>query len=731
MTAHKQTAFTTNQLQSFLKKQSVREGILFFLLTLATAAWTRWLSADIGNFSPLWPPAGLMIAAVLHRLSLTLPIAAGVFFWVVLIEGHPLTYGLFSMLTFSGALIYGLVMRTRDGGSLAEVSAVKDLYLQLRDLLLYAAIPAALVGSHLHADQLQDAAYIDLFAVYLISETAGILLFAPAACAYLAGNFSRRFWIAPAVRNKLYFIVTITLLPLMAHWLDQPEYAQGLFLLVFPMLCWIAVQNENLLLVASMLLITLVHLTLEASGVGVTGNTATVFSLVERVIWLLAAFVMSNTLLAYSCERQFAFDEIKRQAIQDDNTGWRNQRGLEEFIEVNKDQSLNILITQVCRRDMLIGSFSLTEHRALEQALTEKLSQLKPWLFKARLSDLTYCFLTPANMTIPLEEEKFQTLFLEKMDITLRMAWCCVPLNTQNHGDSLLESYTGLQRALAKPISRVTRRAQANESLCQTQSPFVHFQKVVSALEAGRLCLWGQPIHPVANTMPSIELLARIKSPEGDIINPGVFLNVLNLFDELELLDRAVLVAAVAENGPLHQLPKYFGRININLSGSTLCDITFVDWLERIWPANLARDNICLEITESELIRNLEIAQETAGRLRAIGFQMAIDDFGSGLASFEYLEHFPADLVKIDGMFIKDITQNKVHQAMAASTVAVTKSIGAQSCAEFVGDEASVALLSDMGIDYLQGFYLAKPQPVESFYDGYSLAQPSPHQATG
>lgn len=721
MTLRKQLTVIAQRVFVFLLHPEIKESLLFFFLTILSAAWTRWLSANVGDFSPLWPPAGLMLAAVMLKPKLIPAVALGLFVWAFAIEGLSTTRSMLSLLTFVGAITYGLILRARHIPCLSNFSTVKDLLSHVRGIVLFAALPSAMIGSLLHANQLSEGSFLDLFAVYFIAETAGVALFAPTLSAMLSGQLSRLAFQDSQARNNILLAVCIAAMPAAAHLLGQPVYAQGLYMLIFPLICWIAVQNKNSILQVVMLIITVIHMTFESKGVGSLGQTASIFGLIERVIWLLAAFLMGNTLLAYSSERQFAFDELKRKAIQDENTQWFNQHGLEQFIDQHKTQSFNILITQVCRRDMLVSSFSFIEHRALERALTANLAHLHDWSFKARISDLTYCFLTPSDTAIPLDEETFQTRRLEGMDITIRLAWCCIPLNTTDPSASLQESYTGLQTALAKPINRVIRRAHPHESLSLSQSHFMHFQKVVAALEAGHLRLWGQPIQPVGDTRPSIELLARIQSPNGDIINPGVFLNILNVFDELELLDRAVLSAAVVKNGPLQHLAKTFGRININLSGSTICDVTFVDWLEHIWPAALPRENVCLEITESELIRNLDIAQETCKRLRQSGFQLAIDDFGSGLASFEYLEHFPADLIKIDGMFIKDITDNTTHQEMTASTITVTKTLGAQTCAEFVSDQASVELLAKMGIDYLQGFYLAKPEPVENFYSGYEI----------
>lgn len=184
---------------------------------------------------------------------------------MVVIQGDALAYGLLSLITFAGALLYGLVMQSRRTTSLAEVSKVKDLFVNLRDVFLFAAFPAALIGSLLHADQLENISFVDIFSVYLIAETAGIVLFAPVACAYLSGQFSVDLWRRPNMKRQLTIVMLVTCLPVMAHWLGQPEYAQGLYLLVFPIISWIAVKNDNRLTLTTLLIITLSHLTFETN----------------------------------------------------------------------------------------------------------------------------------------------------------------------------------------------------------------------------------------------------------------------------------------------------------------------------------------------------------------------------------------------------------------------------------------------------------------------------------
>jgi EAL domain-containing protein (putative c-di-GMP-specific phosphodiesterase class I) len=115
------------------------------------------------------------------------------------------------------------------------------------------------------------------------------------------------------------------------------------------------------------------------------------------------------------------------------------------------------------------------------------------------------------------------------------------------------------------------------------------------------------------------------------------------------------------------------------------------------------------EITERETVHNLALLEKFVGELRAEGFRFAIDDFGSGFSSFQYLKRFPVDFIKIEGEFINNMTKNKIDLAFVESAVSMAKTLGIQTIAEFIENEETLKLVQELGIDYAQGFLLARP----------------------
>ncbi|MGQ2966913.1 EAL domain-containing protein, partial [Methylophilus sp.] len=122
--------------------------------------------------------------------------------------------------------------------------------------------------------------------------------------------------------------------------------------------------------------------------------------------------------------------------------------------------------------------------------------------------------------------------------------------------------------------------------------------------------------------------------------------------------------------------------------------------------------HVCFEVTETSAIINIDNTIKLITELKAMGTRFMLDDFGSGMSSFSYLKHLPVDFLKMDGAYVKDITINKVDLAMAKAIQSVAESMGIQSIAEYVEDQATLDCLDEMGVAFAQGFYLNRPAPL-------------------
>jgi EAL domain-containing protein (putative c-di-GMP-specific phosphodiesterase class I) len=159
-------------------------------------------------------------------------------------------------------------------------------------------------------------------------------------------------------------------------------------------------------------------------------------------------------------------------------------------------------------------------------------------------------------------------------------------------------------------------------------------------------------------------------------------------------------------------LDHYF---EVNLSGATVSDRDVMEFIaETVRTAPIDPTRLMFEITETAAIVNIERARQFARRLADLGCQFALDDFGAGFGSFYYLKHLPFDCVKIDGDFIKELPLNVTDQLTVQAIVAISRGLGKQTVAEFVGDDETLELLRGYGVDHAQGYHIATPRPARA-----------------
>ncbi len=293
-----------------------------------------------------------------------------------------------------------------------------------------------------------------------------------------------------------------------------------------------------------------------------------------------------------------------------------------------------------------------------------------------------------------------------------------VPLTAQN--ETLAEVLSAADAACYVAKEQGRNRVQVyrpnDRTMVQRYSEMQWVHRLMQALTEERFCLYMQDIVPVVCETPErsrAELLLRMVDEQGQLVLPGDFIPAAERYNLMPTLDRWVIRTAftlMASGGTATDFP---ACVAINLSGQSLCDEQFLTFvIEQFRSSGVSPRRVCFEVTETAAIANLERATAFMRTLRDMGCQFALDDFGSGLSSFPYLKSLPVDYVKIDGRFVQGILDDPVDYSMVEAINRIGHVMGIQTIAEFVENEAIFHALRTLGVDYAQGYGIARPKPL-------------------
>ena len=251
--------------------------------------------------------------------------------------------------------------------------------------------------------------------------------------------------------------------------------------------------------------------------------------------------------------------------------------------------------------------------------------------------------------------------------------------------------------------------------LLERRSEMKWVVRVKEALNEDRLVLYSQSLRPLSRDPASRdfrEVLVRLIDENDKLVMPGQFIPAAERYDIMHRVDEWVIRKSC--NWLL--LPEHSGvHLFINLSGGSLANRHILELLEYTLDRNPGLgERICLEITETAAIGNLQQALNYMDRLKRRQVTFALDDFGSGLSSFNYLKTLPVDYLKIDGCFVRDLLSDPVDAAMVESICHISTQMGIETIAEFVEDKALIDWLTAVGVDYAQGYGIEIPRPLIS-----------------
>lgn len=351
----------------------------------------------------------------------------------------------------------------------------------------------------------------------------------------------------------------------------------------------------------------------------------------------------------------------------------------------------------------------------------------------SRLTGDDFCMLlTHADTDAALEyaseiREKGATLrYLEgdkSLQITMSIGIAEFTRDSGDGGNALTTARMACESAKDHGRDRIEVFDERNLSIVRRYDDMQLVAEIQQALDGDGFELLAQPIRCLTgeSDAPGFEILLRMPDSEGRSVPAKALFSAAERYHMMPQIDRWVVSTALARLSEVsQQVEEQQAMFSINLSGQTLGDDDILEFIEEeIEQSGLSPSSLCFEITESAAVSFLDKAQGLIDRLRELGCAIALDDFGAGLSSFAYLKNFNVDTLKIDGGFIRDITENRISESMVAAITQVAKVMELETVAEFVETNAACELITELGVDYAQGHLIGKPETIDSVLEAF------------
>lgn len=287
--------------------------------------------------------------------------------------------------------------------------------------------------------------------------------------------------------------------------------------------------------------------------------------------------------------------------------------------------------------------------------------------------------------------------------------------------DQVLELLRSVESAVAiakklghREIQIVT---QGDSRIEERDEVMAWVARINRALDMNTLKLRCQKIAPVeedSDVLPHYEVLLTVVDDKGEHLPPADFIRAAEEYSRMAAVDRWVIDTVLRWMTNHKDKLSTIGGFSINLSGHSMNDDSFLDFMfENLVRYGVPRDKLIFEVTETTAVANLEDAADFIKEMRGIGCRFSLDDFGAGQSSYAYLKKLPVDFIKIDGAFVKNIADDDVDYALVKSITEMGHFLNKKIIAEYVSDQEIMEVVRDIGVDYVQGYYLGKPRFIE------------------
>ncbi|MFQ3250962.1 MAG: diguanylate cyclase (GGDEF)-like protein/PAS domain S-box-containing protein [Glaciecola sp.] len=428
--------------------------------------------------------------------------------------------------------------------------------------------------------------------------------------------------------------------------------------------------------------------------------------------------------------------ELNRHARQDDLTGLINRRAFKNYLQESLNSAKNDgFVHCLCFVDL--DRFKIVNdtsgHIAGDQILRQVAKRLAGKVRKndilARLGGDEFALILDnceperavkiaESLRLALTEIPF--IWQNKQfNIGCSIGLAPITSKTQNLEELLKAADLACHLAKEKGRDRVVLTYEGDQNVQARRVQYEWISRIRTALENKQFYLDVQKIVSTsARDKVRLEVLIRMLGDNGEAILPGDFLPAAERYGLAHLIDRWVISEVCHILSEHKEQWDTFHTCHINISGRSFDQHDFTEFtLKTLESHNIPGEKLCFEITETAAVSNLSDIYDFMEELRKVGCSFALDDFGTGLASFSYLKQIPVECLKIDGTFVKNMAQDEVDCAMVKAICDIGHALNKTLVAEFVQDQRSRVLLDAMGVEFLQGYFLHRPERFESVLD--------------